>query len=60
MLFRSDGVGLPVTIIGNGRGMHIMNYRAQLVGATLERGAGTAGGTVITCTFDNHARLQVQ
>lgn len=60
MMISDDGIGLPVNITGNGRGMHTMTYRARLFGATLEFGPGTTGGAVITCTFDNHARLQQQ
>lgn len=49
-----DGVGMGKEgpKVG-GLGMRIMNYRAQKIGATLEIEPGSAGGTVVTCTFSN-------
>jgi len=43
-----DGVGLPAER-SDGMGLHIMEYRARMIGATLEIGRGPTGGTVVTC-----------
>ena len=34
-----------------GMGLHIMNYRAGMIGGALEVRRDTAGGTVVSCTF---------
>lgn len=37
-----------------GMGLHIMRYRAEVLGATLEVRSGTGGvGTTVACVFDN-------
>ena len=52
-----DGVGVPENIApaGGGLGMRSMNYRAAVIGGTLEvrraKAAGDRPGTVVTCTF---------
>ncbi|MBA4147174.1 MAG: PAS domain-containing protein [Verrucomicrobia bacterium] len=50
-----DGIGfLPgkVTTQG-GMGLHIMRYRARLIGASLEIRRGNSGGTGVICSFLN-------
>ena len=48
-----DGCGIDDTAPGSkGMGLHLMNYRARMVGGSLDvqRVAG-AGGTIVTCWF---------
>ena len=60
---RDDGAGLPEDVRNStGMGLHIMNYRAKMIGATLqiqrcsqwERGGHC--GTVVTCKLPDHLR----
>lgn len=45
-----DGSGLPAEARSNGgMGLHIMDYRARAIGATLELLPGKAGGTLVRC-----------
>ena len=47
-----DGTGIPEDVgQSRGMGMHIMNYRAKMVGGTLEVDRARAGGTEIICRF---------
>lgn len=47
-----DGVGFPQNLPqGDGMGLDLMNYRATILGGTLEIQAGTKGGTVVTCWY---------
>jgi signal transduction histidine kinase len=47
-----DGTGIPEDVgQSRGMGMHIMNYRAKMVGGTLEVHRARAGGTEIICHF---------
>ena len=47
-----DGVGLaPPPDRGKGMGLHIMSYRARMIGATLSVKPRAEGGTVVTCNF---------
>jgi len=49
-----NGVGLPEDMPGGkGMGLRTMQYRAGIIGASVEVAAGPSGGTVVTC------RLQV-
>jgi PAS domain S-box-containing protein len=61
-LTRRDGTGTLViaddgggfvddTVPRKGMGLHIMRYRAAVVGGKVVIGGGAAGGTVVTCTF---------
>ncbi len=50
---RDNGRGVdPVKADQSGRGMHIMKYRAQMIGGTFELSADPSGGTCVTCWFD--------
>ena len=50
-----DGVGFsPDTARSGGMGMHIMKYRAGVVGATLNVRSGIGAGTTVTCAFDRN------
>jgi PAS domain S-box-containing protein len=47
-----DGVGIAVETPGrSGMGLHIMKYRAAMIGGTLAIQPGKAGGTIISCVF---------
>ncbi len=47
-----DGSGIQRPSVGNeGMGLHIMNYRAKMIGGTLEVHPAKPRGTVITCNF---------
>ena len=47
-----DGSGIPKGPASNkGMGLHIMNYRAKMIGGTLEVKQGKPHGTVVTCLF---------
>jgi PAS domain S-box-containing protein len=49
---RDDGVGFPESPHSDdGLGMHTMNYRARLIGATLDIRTGVGCGTLISCTY---------
>jgi PAS domain S-box-containing protein len=52
-----DGVGLPAPVPARGGlGLHLMSYRASLIGGTLELRRGIARGTVVCCRFPLDAR----
>jgi signal transduction histidine kinase len=54
-----DGVGIRDAMTdAEGMGLRIMNYRAASVGATLSVEPGAGGGTVVTCTLREAARLR--
>jgi PAS domain S-box-containing protein len=47
-----DGCGIGKIAAGNkGMGMHLMNYRARMVGGSLEVQRVDRNGTVVTCLF---------
>ena len=47
-----DGVGISdVPASDNGMGLHIMRYRASMIGGTLQVGRTPLGGTSIDCAF---------
>jgi PAS domain S-box-containing protein len=47
-----DGSGIGKIAPGNkGMGLHLMNYRARMVGGSLEVQSTVTGGTVVTCLF---------
>jgi signal transduction histidine kinase len=49
---QDDGIGFTTPHPAhNGMGMHIMNYRARTIGATLEVHHGERRGTTITCSL---------
>jgi len=56
-----DGMGFsPSKINGNqvkGMGLHIMRYRARLIGASLEIRPGHNGGTTVICSFLNSNKV---
>ena len=47
-----DGVGLPEQPRkGGGMGLHLMQYRADIIGALFDIRRGADGGTVVTCSL---------
>ncbi len=55
---RDDGVGFDEEETdGSGMGVHIMNYRARIIGATLEISSELGDGTVVTCTLPRTAAV---
>jgi signal transduction histidine kinase len=51
---KDDGVGFPDgRDYGTGMGLHIMNYRAKMIGASLDIRRGAGGGTIVICSFHN-------
>ncbi len=52
LLVEDDGTGILKTREhAQGMGLHIMNYRASMIGGTLDVQPGRARGTAVTCTF---------
>ena len=50
----SDGLDFPeVRTKSKGMGLKIMDYRAEIIGGTLNIRKGVDGGTVVTCVFPN-------
>ncbi len=53
---RDDGSGFDDDEIGEGgMGIHIMNYRARIIGGTLDMNSTLGEGTVVTCTLPRTA-----
>jgi len=54
-----DGVGMPAgrTETGSGMGLHIMDYRARIIGGSLRIEARPGGGTVISCLVPKAAAV---
>jgi len=51
---QDNGCGISKAVNqGKGMGLNIMQYRASMIGASLDIRTGTAGGTVLTCSFQN-------
>jgi PAS domain S-box-containing protein len=52
LMIEDDGIGLPKSSPGQvGLGLRIMNYRASMVGGSLELRRGARGGTIVACRF---------
>ena len=50
LTIEDDGIGLsPEKKAHRGTGLHIMDYRARTIGATLEMKSSLAGGVIVTC-----------
>jgi PAS domain S-box-containing protein len=49
-----NGAGLPSSLQKmRGMGLRVMQYRAGVIGGTLELGQNAAGGTTVTCSVSN-------
>jgi signal transduction histidine kinase len=54
---RNDGLPFPdLKSRSTGMGLRIMNYRASLIGATLEVGGRSPRGTLVTCSLPLEAK----
>jgi two-component system CheB/CheR fusion protein len=52
LTIQDDGYGISSTVPGNkGMGLHLMNYRAKMVGGSVELQRVPTGGTIVTCLF---------
>jgi PAS domain S-box-containing protein len=52
LTIQDDGQGIGSVVPGNrGMGLHLMNYRARMIGGSLEIQRLAAGGTLVTCLF---------
>ena len=52
---KDDGTGNPEMMKNSsGSGLHIMNYRADIIGATLDIQSDTENGTKVTCVLSSH------
>jgi signal transduction histidine kinase len=57
MRVEDNGVGFSGQP-GAGMGLHIMGYRAKMIGGTLEVSPRRAGGTVVSCCFPAAAAIE--
>jgi PAS domain S-box-containing protein len=52
LTIKDDGCGIGSVVPGNkGMGLHLMSYRARMIGGSLEVLRVPAGGTIVTCLF---------
>ena len=51
LMIKDDGEGIPEAPAKTGMGLHIMNYRAGMIGGTLEVRRDGARGTFVVCNF---------
>jgi PAS domain S-box-containing protein len=52
LTIQDDGCGIGNVAPGNkGMGLHLMNYRARIIGGSLEVQRVVSGGTVVACLF---------
>jgi PAS domain S-box-containing protein len=52
LIVRDDGVGInPLPRNQGGMGLHIMKYRAGMIGGALELRRDSVNGTIVTCMF---------
>jgi len=55
LTIRDDGTGnADILKKGSGSGIHIMNYRADIIGATLAIQSDPLGGTKVTCVLSHN------
>jgi PAS domain S-box-containing protein len=58
---KDNGVGLPKDVSSqNGMGLRAMNYRAGMIGASLNIKRGDSGGTVVACSFRNNKSVHLK
>jgi len=52
LIVRDDGIGInPLPPSHGGMGLHIMKYRAGMIGGALELRRDSTNGTIVTCVF---------
>ena len=55
---QDDGCGISGTASGSkGMGLHLMNYRARMIGGSLDVSRVAGGGTLVTCLFPGTSAL---
>jgi len=56
---KDDGVGFPPSAArGKGMGLRVMNYRARMIGATIQVRRPKGGGITVTCSLPKAAGLK--
>jgi signal transduction histidine kinase len=56
---KDDGIGFPPALNASaGMGLNIMNYRAKMIGASLDVRRGAGGGTIVLCSFHNENSVE--
>jgi signal transduction histidine kinase len=61
MTIRDDGTGIPeIAYRKNGMGLQIMNYRANMIGASIDVSPDSNEGTVVTCIFSDTRESEVK
>jgi len=60
LTIEDDGIGIRYPLADNrGKGLHIMQYRAEQIGGALQLRRRKEGGTIVTCTLtSNHEQVQ--
>ena len=59
LTIEDDGVGLASpSDRGEGMGLHIMSYRARMIGASLTVSARAGGGTTVNCSLQKSAIME--
>jgi signal transduction histidine kinase len=59
LIIRDDGMGIERSLAPHtGVGLHIMNYRAGMIGGNLEVRREIPRGTAVTCRFPVHSSRQ--
>jgi signal transduction histidine kinase len=54
LMVENDGLGFPAgPSHGEGMGLKIMRYRAEMINGSLDIRKGSDGGTIVTCVFPN-------
>lgn len=60
LVVQDDGTGLPRRRKKGGLGLHTMNYRAKMLGGSLEIGPSEGGGTAVRCAFPGREILHAK
>lgn len=58
LMIQDNGSGIPEPVPNSGMGLHIMHYRARMIGGLLEIARGEQNGTVVTCWFPMQSRQE--
>jgi len=53
---KDDGCGIPQNGPTKGMGLHIMSYRARMIGAALDLKRCAEKGTILVCSLRNHSQ----
>jgi signal transduction histidine kinase len=60
LVVEDDGTGLPRRKKKSGLGLHTMEYRAKMLGGSLEIGPAAGRGTVVRCSFPGREFLHAK